>query len=61
MTPEQALKRYHRIWNRVKKFNDIKYMQNPKRQKLWERAANAWFDYIESTEKKPQQGEPTGA
>ena len=61
MTPEQALRRYQRIWNRVKRFNDIKHMQNPKRRKLWERSADAWFDYLESTKKKAPEGDPSGA
>jgi hypothetical protein len=53
MTSEELLNRYERIWNRVKKFNDIKYMHNPKRKKLWRRAADAWADYIHSTKKAP--------
>jgi len=53
MTPDELLNRYQRIWNRVKKFNDIKYMGNSKRKKLWRRAADAWADYIHSTKKAP--------
>jgi hypothetical protein len=48
MTAEEALRRYARTWDRVKQFNDIKYMKNPKRRKLWQRAHDAWLKYLEA-------------
>ena len=48
--PAKALRRYQRIWNRVKRFNDIKHLQNPKRRQLWQRARDAWFDYLKACE-----------